>query len=67
MTPAADPRAQRAPDALRPVTLERQVSPYAEGSCRVRFGRTEVLCTASVGDEVPGWRKGSRLWCPGSS
>ncbi len=61
-----DPRARRAPDELRPVTLERGVAPYAEGSCRVSFGRTEVLCTASVEESVPGWRSGSgRGWVTG--
>jgi ribonuclease PH len=46
-------------DQLRPVRLERGVAPYAEGSCRVCFGRTEVLCTATVDEGVPAWRKGS--------
>jgi len=49
----------RAIDALRPLTLERGTSPYAEGSCLVRMGGTLVLCTASVETGVPGWRKGS--------
>jgi ribonuclease PH len=40
------------------VTLERNVAPYAEGSCLVSFGATRVLCTASVEDGVPGWRRG---------
>jgi ribonuclease PH len=40
------------------VTLERGVAPYAEGSCLVAFGQTRVLCTASVEDGVPGWRRG---------
>jgi len=40
------------------VTLERGVSPYAEGSCLVAFGSTRVLCTASVEEGVPGWRRG---------
>src|SRR5690242_10009080 len=44
---------------MRPVTLERRVAPYAEGSCLVTFGSTRVLCTASVEDGVPGWRRGS--------
>jgi len=44
---------------LRIVTLEREVAPYAEGSCLVSFGATKVLCTASVEDGVPGWRRGS--------
>jgi ribonuclease PH len=54
-------RSGRAPDALRPVTLERDVAPYAEGSCLVAFGDTRVLCAATVDDGVPGWRKGSGL------
>ncbi|HUG41163.1 MAG TPA: ribonuclease PH [Longimicrobiales bacterium] len=59
----AEPRNDRASQDLRPVTLELGVTPYAEGSCRARFGRTEVLCTASVEESVPGWRKGSgRGW-----
>jgi ribonuclease PH len=43
---------------MRQVTLERNVAPYAEGSCLVSFGATRVLCTASVEDGVPGWRRG---------
>lgn len=48
----------RAADALRPVTLERGVAPYAEGSCLIAFGDTRVLCAVSVEPGVPGWRKG---------
>src|SRR3712207_1421747 len=44
---------------MRPVTLDRGVAPYAEGSCLVAFGETRVLCTASVEEGVPGWRRGS--------
>ncbi|TCT11950.1 RNAse PH [Tepidamorphus gemmatus] len=50
---------KRAADELRPVRLERGVSRHAEGSCLVRFGDTEVLCTASLDDKVPGWLRGS--------
>ena len=53
------PRAGRANSDLRVVTLERGVAPYAEGSCLASFGATKVLCTASVEDGVPGWRRGS--------
>jgi ribonuclease PH len=49
----------RAPEALRPVTLERSANPYAEGSCLIRMGGTLVLCTATVEEGAPGWRKGS--------
>jgi ribonuclease PH len=44
---------------MRPVTLERRVATYAEGSCLVSFGETRVLCTASVEEGVPGWRRGT--------
>ena len=50
---------KRAPDALRPISLERGVSRHAEGSCLVRFGETHVLCTATAGESVPQWLKGS--------
>jgi len=52
-------RSGRAAADLRLVTFERGVAPYAEGSCLVSFGTTRVLCTASVEDGVPGWRRGS--------
>jgi ribonuclease PH len=52
------PRAGRANDALRAITLERGAAPNAEGSCLVSFGSTRVLCTASVEDGVPGWKRG---------
>jgi len=50
---------QRAADALRPVTLERAVARYAEGSCLVSFGNTKVLCTASLEERAPPWLRGS--------
>jgi len=46
---------------LRPVTLERATNPYAEGSCLARMGGTLVLCTATVEEGVPGWRRGSGM------
>lgn len=56
----------RAPDQIRDITLETQVSRYAEGSCLAKFGATHVLCTASVEQGVPGWLKGQgRGWVTG--
>ncbi len=52
-------RKDRSPSELRPITLERGVAPYAEGSCLIEFGATRVLCTASVEEGVPGWKRGS--------
>jgi ribonuclease PH len=51
----------RAPDQLRPVTITRNWQKYAEGSALVEFGDTKVLCSASVQQGVPRWRKGSGL------
>ncbi|MBL4784653.1 MAG: ribonuclease PH [Cohaesibacteraceae bacterium] len=53
----------RAHDEMRSVTLERQISKHAEGSCLVKFGDTHVLCTASLEERVPGWLRGNgRGW-----
>jgi ribonuclease PH len=53
----------RAPDAMRPVSLQRNVARYAEGSCLVKFGETHVLCTASLEDKPPQWLRGQgRGW-----
>ena len=54
----SSPRKGRDASALRPITFERGVAPYAEGSCLVTFGATQVLCACSVEDGVPGWRRG---------
>jgi ribonuclease PH len=51
----------RAADELRPVTFARNWLDHAEGSVLVEFGRTRVLCAASVTAGVPRWRKGSGL------
>jgi ribonuclease PH len=43
----------RGPTDLRPISFELGVQKWAEGSCRVRFGDTEVLCAATIVDRVP--------------
>ncbi len=54
---------KRAFDELRPVSMERQVARYAEGSCLVKFGDTHVLCTASLEEKPPPWLRGQgRGW-----
>ena len=53
----------RAPDQLRPISMEPGFSRHAEGSCLVKFGDTHVLCTASVDERVPPWMRNSgRGW-----
>lgn len=49
----------RTPADLRPVTFERDFTEFAAGSVLVSFGKTRVLCTASVDEGVPRWMKGS--------
>ena len=51
----------RSSNELRPVTITRNWSIHPEGSVLVEFGDTRVLCTASVTEGVPRWRKGSGL------
>jgi ribonuclease PH len=54
---------RRQPDELRPVSLERGVVKFAEGSCFVKFGDTHVLVTATLEDRLPPWLKGQgRGW-----
>jgi ribonuclease PH len=48
----------RAADALRPVRILRGYTRHAEGSVLVAFGDTQVLCTASVEERVPGFLRG---------
>ena len=51
---------------MRRVTLERAVSMHAEGSCLIKCGNTQVLCTASLEERIPPWLKGQgRGWVTG--
>lgn len=45
-------------EILRPVKIETGVSKFAEGSARVSFGDTEVLCLATVDEKVPRFLEG---------
>ena len=48
----------RRADALRPVGIQRGYTRHAEGSVLVSFGDTKVLCTASVEEKVPPFKRG---------
>lgn len=53
----------RRPDELRPVSIVRSFTKYAEGSVLIAMGDTKVLCTASVENGVPPFLRGSgRGW-----
>ena len=43
----------RGPRDLRPISFQLGVQKWAEGSCLVRFGDTQVLCAATISDRVP--------------
>ncbi|MDX9755127.1 MAG: ribonuclease PH [bacterium] len=45
---------------LRNLSMERNFLAFAEGSCLVSFGRTKVICTASIEDKVPSFLAGSK-------
>jgi ribonuclease PH len=49
---------KRQADELRAVTLTPKAARHAEGSCLIRMGVTEVLCTASVEGKVPPFLRG---------
>ena len=49
----------RATNEVRPLSFERDFTEMALGSVLVSFGRTRVLCTASVEEDVPRWLRGT--------
>jgi ribonuclease PH len=56
-------REGRRPDELRPIEIVPDFVEQADGSALVSFGKTRVLCTATVADDVPRWLAGSgRGW-----
>ncbi len=59
VTPPAPRPSRRTATEMRPISLERGYSRHAEGSCLVKFGDTQVLCTASLDDKVPAWLRGA--------
>ncbi len=48
----------RAPDQMRPITMEVGFTKHAEGSCLIGFGETRVLVTASLEERVPPFLRG---------
>jgi ribonuclease PH len=48
----------RDPATMREVRFVTDFTKHAEGSVLAAFGDTQVLCTASIEDRVPGWLRG---------
>ncbi len=44
-------------DQIRPVSMETGVNKWAEGSCLIKIGGTQVLCTASIDMQQPLWKR----------
>lgn len=44
---------------LRKIRITRDYTKYAEGSVLVEFGDTKLICTASIEEKVPPFKKGS--------
>ncbi len=49
----------RLANELRPISFEKNINVYAEGSCLIKCGKTHVMCTASLEEKVPNWVKGT--------
>ncbi len=47
----------RAPDAMREIGFQLDIAPLAHGSVLVRFGETQVICSAMLESGVPPWMK----------
>ena len=52
-------RKDRAFDQIREIIFETNINIHAEGSCLVKFGDTQVICTASIDEKTPPWLRGS--------
>jgi len=51
----------RALDQMRPISIEANVTKHAEGSCLIKVGDTQVICTATLAERVPPFVKGTGL------
>ena len=44
---------------MREISFEKNVNIHADGSCLVKFGKTHVLCLATIDEKIPRWLKNS--------
>ena len=51
----------RALEQMRPISIETNVAKHAEGSCLIKVGDTQVICTATLEERVPPFVKGTGL------
>lgn len=48
-------------DEMRPVVIEPNITRHAEGSCMISIGATQVICTATLDEQVPRFRRKTGL------
>ena len=48
----------RSPSQIRPVQITRQYTKHADGSVLIAFGDTQVICTATISENVPPFLRG---------
>jgi ribonuclease PH len=59
-------RTGRALNESRPISIDLNYYDYAEGSCYIKFGKTEIICVATVDNQAPPHLRGSgRGWVTG--
>ena len=59
-------RQDRSFQDLRPISFEIDINLHAEGSCLVKFGKTHVICTATIEEKIPHWLKNTgKGWVTG--
>ena len=61
MSSSANRADGRRDSQLRPVSFEPDIAPYATGSVLVSFGRTRVICAATIEPNVPLWMKQQKV------
>ena len=52
-------RKDRTYQEMREISFEIDTNLHAEGSCLVKFGKTQVICTATIDEKIPYWLKNS--------
>lgn len=45
----------RLPDAMRTISAVPDIAPHAKGSVLMQFGKTQVICAASIESRIPRW------------
>ncbi len=48
-------------DELRPISIETNISTHADGSCLIKFGKTHIICNATIEENVPPFLRKSGL------